>query len=71
MATRLTPKQKQQQYRRRLRRQGLRPVQIWVPDTRTEGFAGECRKQALRASRGTQEKEALNFIEAVADWGKG
>lgn len=71
MATRLTPKEKQRQYRRRLCRQGLRPVQIWVPDTRQEGFARECRKQALRASRSAQEKEVLDFIEAAADWGKG
>ncbi|HWZ67422.1 MAG TPA: antitoxin MazE family protein [Stellaceae bacterium] len=26
-------------YRERLRRQGLRPVQIWVPDVRSPGFA--------------------------------
>lgn len=30
-----------------LRSAGLRPVQIWVPDTRRPGFAAECRRQAL------------------------
>ena len=29
-----------------LRAAGLRPVQIWVPDTRRPGFAEECRRQA-------------------------
>ena len=29
-----------------LRAQGLRPVEIWVPDTRTPGFAEECARQA-------------------------
>ena len=29
-----------------LRAAGLRPVQIWVPDTRRPGFADECRRQA-------------------------
>ena len=43
--TNLTPKEKQDRYRRRLHRKGLRPVQIWVSDTRTEGFASECRRQ--------------------------
>ena len=25
---------------------GLRPVQIWVSDTRRKGFAAECRRQS-------------------------
>jgi hypothetical protein len=29
-----------------LRAAGLRPVQIWVPDTRRPGFAEECRRQS-------------------------
>ena len=30
-----------------LRAAGLRPLQIWVPDTRRPGFAEECRRQSL------------------------
>ncbi len=43
-----------------LRTAGLRPVQIWVPDTRRPGFADECRRQSLlvaeadRRDRGTE-----------------
>ncbi|MDF0677268.1 MAG: antitoxin MazE family protein [Nitrospira sp.] len=66
--THLTPKEKQNRYRRRLRRKGLRPVQIWVPDTRAEGFAGECRRQARLTARSVQEKSALDFISEIADW---
>jgi len=35
-----------QKRRDALRAAGLRPVQIWVPDTRRPGFAAECRRQA-------------------------
>ena len=35
-------------HRQALRAAGLRPVQIWVPDTRRAGFAAECRRQSLR-----------------------
>lgn len=35
-----------QKRRDALRAAGLRPVQIWVPDTRRPGFAEECRRQA-------------------------
>jgi hypothetical protein len=39
--------QRVQKRRDALRAAGLRPVQIWVPDTRRPGFAEECRRQAL------------------------
>lgn len=29
-----------------LRMAGLRPVQIWVPDTRLPGFAADCKRQS-------------------------
>ncbi len=32
--------------REALRAAGLRPLQIWVPDTRRPGFAEECRRQS-------------------------
>lgn len=69
--THLTPKEKQSQYRSRLRRKGLRPVQIWVPDTRAAGFSAECRRQARLAARSAQEKPVLDFISEVADWDNG
>jgi hypothetical protein len=34
-------------YRKRMRAAGLRPVQIWVPDSRAPDFAEKCRHQAL------------------------
>ena len=39
--------QRVQKRRETLRAAGLRPIQIWVPDTRRPGFADECRRQAL------------------------
>ncbi len=35
-----------QRRRQKLRAAGLRPVQLWVPDTSAPGFAEECRRQA-------------------------
>ncbi|MEW5885645.1 MAG: antitoxin MazE family protein [Pseudomonadota bacterium] len=40
-----------QKHRAALRRSGLRPVQIWVPDTRRPGFAQECERQCLLAAQ--------------------
>lgn len=54
-------------HRDRLRAAGLRPVQIWVPDTRRPGFAEECRRQSLLLRDDPHEREILDWIEAVAD----
>ena len=42
--------------RDKLRAAGLRPVQIWVPDTRANGFAEECARQA-RLVRNSESDE--------------
>ena len=48
-----------QRRREKLRAAGLRPVQIWVPDTRAPGFAEECARQArLIRQAATPETEA-------------
>jgi hypothetical protein len=50
-----------------LRAAGLRPVQIWVPDTRRPGFAEECRRQCLVVRGDPQEAEILDWIDKAAD----
>lgn len=52
-----------------LRRAGLRPVQIWVPDTRRPDFAEECRRQSrLAAQADAADADLGHFMdEALAD----
>jgi hypothetical protein len=54
-------------HRERLRRQGLRPIQIWVPDMRSPAFAGEAHRQSLAVARSLQAKEDQEFIDAVSE----
>ncbi len=61
-----TPSEKMHDYRTRLRASGLRPVQIWVPDTRAKNFAKEARRQSLLVSQSESENDALDFIDAAA-----
>ncbi len=58
-----------QKRRDALRRAGLRPVQIWVPDTRAKGFDEKCRRQArLVAEADRQDAELAAFLDAaIAD----
>lgn len=54
-------------HRRTLRAAGLRPVQIWVPDTRRRGFAAECRRQSLLLLHDPQERRVLGRIARSSD----
>ena len=53
----------------RLRAQGLRPIQIWVPDVRSPEFKAEAERQARLVAADRHEAEIMAFIEAAADWG--
>ena len=50
-----------------LRAAGLRPIQIWVPDTRRRGFAEECRRQSLLLAGDAHEADMLDWLDQVAD----
>ena len=55
-----------QKRRAALRAAGLRPVQIWVPDSRRPGFAAECRRQAaLVAEADRSDTDMHDFIDAA------
>ncbi len=56
-------------YRQRMRAAGLRPVQLWVPDTSNPAFIEECRRQsaALRAHDQAGD-EIMEWIEAAYEW---
>jgi len=55
-------------HRARLRRRGLRPIQIWVPDVRSRRFAREAHRQSLLVGRETGEREDQAFVDAISDW---
>lgn len=53
-------------YRRKMREQGLRPIQIWVPDSSNAQFRRSLRRQVRRLNV-ADEADALAFIESAAD----
>ena len=55
-------------HREQLRRQGLRPLQIWVPDVKAPHFADEARRQSLAVSRSNQAEDDQSFADSLADW---
>ena len=73
MATTGTGAQRVQRRRDKLRAAGLRPVQIWVPDTRASGFAQECARQARlvrdsESDASQADEEAWLGVSDTTDW---
>ena len=53
-------------HRARLRAQGLRPVQVWVPDVRAKTFIAAARKQSRAIAKSEYEREDQEFIDEVS-----
>jgi hypothetical protein len=66
MATRPSSQTRTQHYRANLRLRGLRPVQIWVPDTRAPGFAAEARRQCERVNHADRTEQLMEWVEQVS-----
>lgn len=60
---------KVQQHRERLRAQGLRPIQIWVPDVRAPAFRAEAHRQSFAVAISAHADEDQAFIDAISGWG--
>lgn len=55
-------------HRDRLRSQGLRPIQIWVPDTRRATFRSEAHRQAQLVAKSASALDDQAFIDAISAW---
>ena len=56
------------EHRSALRAQGLRPVQMWVPDTRAPGYAERVRRQLEALRNDPREARLLEELDEFADW---
>lgn len=54
-------------HRQRLRDQGLRPIQIWVPDVRSPQFAAQAHEQSLAIASSRHDADDQAFVDALAD----
>jgi len=58
---------KVEQQRERLREQGMRPIQIWVPDVRSRAFRTEAHRQSRLVAVSHCSARDQAFIDAVSD----
>lgn len=53
-------------YRKRMRAQGMRPIQLWVADVRAPGFAAEAHRQAAAVAASDHAIHDQAFIDALS-----
>ena len=63
-----TPQQRMASRRERLRAQGLRPVQHWVPDLRDPKVLAEIRREIKLMAQHPENDAIDDWIESVYDW---
>lgn len=61
-------KERVRQHRARLRAQGLRPIQIWVPDVGSDTFVEQAHRQSRAVAASTATDADQDFIDAISDW---
>lgn len=54
------------EHRKRLRAQGLRPIQVWVPDVRAASFADEAHRQCRAVAQADQLSDDQQYVEAIS-----
>lgn len=64
---RAATRHKVREHRQRLRAQGMRAIQIWVPDVRSPEFAAEARRQSLLVAQSPEEAELQAFLDSVTE----
>jgi hypothetical protein len=67
-STKSASRDKVRAHRERLRRRGLRPIQIWVPDVRSRRFAREARRQSRLVAASPFETDEQAFVDAISEW---
>lgn len=50
-----------------MRQRGYRPVQVWVPDVRSERFAAEAHREALVLAEADRHSDDMDFVEAISE----
>ncbi len=53
-------------HRKRLRAQGLRPIQIWVPDVRSPEFVAQAHLQSSAVASSAVAADDQSFIDAIS-----
>lgn len=63
----VSSRDKVRNHRERLRAQGLRPIQIWVPDVRSPAFLAEAHRQARVVAASAYAADEQTWVDAMSE----
>jgi hypothetical protein len=63
----VSSRDKVREHRERLRAQGLRPIQLWVPDVRNPAFRAEAHRQSAAVASSPAADADQEFIDAASE----
>jgi Protein of unknown function (DUF3018) len=55
-------------HREKLRKKGLKPIQFWVPDVKSEEYKANIRRQCVLIANSPQEEEDIAFVQSLIAW---
>lgn len=64
----MSSRRRVREHRARLREQGMRPVQFWVPDVRSPGFAEEAHRQSRAVAASARAGDDQAFVDSISEW---
>lgn len=67
-ATRIPSRDKVRNHRQRLRDQGMRSIQIWVPDVRSPAFKAEARRQSRLIANCPSDAADQAFLDFISEF---
>jgi hypothetical protein len=70
-SSRPTSREKVRAYRARMRRRGMRLIQMWVPDTGARAFRRQAHLDSLAVAGSRHEDEDQAFVDAISAWDAG
>jgi Protein of unknown function (DUF3018) len=67
-ATRPPSRDKVRAHRARMKKRGMRLIQMWVPDTRSKAFRRQAHRDSLAIANSPSDRDDQAFVDAVSVW---
>jgi hypothetical protein len=67
-ATRQSSRDKVRAHRTRMKKKGLRLIQMWVPDTRSRSFRRRAHRDSLAVANSPHARDDQAFVDAISIW---
>lgn len=64
----MSSRDKVRAHRARLRAQGMRPITVWVPDTRSPKLKAEARRQCRLANKSPHARKDQAWVDSMIEW---